>query len=66
MDNHQIELCSKLEELEYISFYLPKNSDENTDNEIVGFDEKIKELRNKNLKEYIADTNYLKILEAEI
>lgn len=60
VNNHQLEICRELEKEGYI-MYLNEN-----ECNIVKFNEKIKELKNSNFKEYVSDNRYLEILEKEI
>lgn len=55
-NDHQVEICKELEKEEYI-IYLKEDDD---------IDEKIKELKKKELKKYNNNDNYLKILKEVI
>lgn len=56
VDDHQLEICRKLQKEGYI-LYL-------NDSEI--FDDKVRELLSTNFKKYVSDTSYLDILRKEI
>lgn len=60
IDDHQIEICDKLQELDYILEYNEQKDGKGL------FDEKLEILKNTNFKKYISDSSYLKILKNQI
>lgn len=60
VDDHQFEICEILEKEGYISYMHREKTSLND------FDEYINSIKNTNYKEYIKNTDFLKILEKEI
>lgn len=60
VDDHQIEICNKLQDLGYILCYNEQDEGNNI------FDDKIKKLKQLEFKKYIQDKSFLNILRKEI
>lgn len=56
VNDHQIEVCSMLQEEGYILYFLDGEN----------FDDKVKELKNTSFREYKNDNKFIEILRAEI